>query len=729
MLLAVLLRPSASAQFIYVANAGEDTVSKIDINTNMEVARYATWFTSGPNHIAHAGQAWMGPAPSRLLEDSGGYLYVLNRFFGAHKPVLLKIAPSGGTPGMPGNAGVTTSGGAGAAAVMPMLDNGTIPNQIDPGDTKDARIVWASEIGTPNAIGRAVCMDPSGFLWVGMWTTMEYFKVDPTTGNPVGAPISVGPPLFGPNTGHRPYGCQVDAKGTLWSTDLGNQLVEINTATNQVKPHSSGDAQYSLSLFNGCGSAASKVYLSAQGQGKPYLAYDPQTTLFTGAPVSTNEQFASISVGVDSQGYIISGQTASSGRVIKSNPTTGSISWDTVALGSTQPTYDLHGIIIDKNDDVWVVSRLGATAGSPGYVIKYNGQTGQHVANATVTLGDSPYTYGNPPPPACPCAQTAEPQIKCRGKTPGGKWLYEWSFVVTNHSPFSAPATSVNISLPNGSPVTDLTPPGNPGQFALTPNLAQNGQATVSGTFTLAQPMPGTKICFDIRLNAGEGWCCPLERVCFVVPDCACASLQGTFRCNHGQRFLDLSVTNLGPTAAQGALIISNTPGVTVSPQNTTLAFPQNTAVTIPSLTVTGATPGQVISLSVMLHGPIDDRTGVFSWCCTATVQVTYPARLCWWWWDGDIFDDVNANGRHDSGENSLPEWTVTLIDAKGTPHTTKSDAAGRYQFEEIEQGKYQVSVQPPKGWRATLPKGGGYSLSVEAPPKGKLDFGFVKTR
>ena len=43
---AVSVSPAA-AQYIYVANAGEDTVSKININTNQEVARYATWFTLG----------------------------------------------------------------------------------------------------------------------------------------------------------------------------------------------------------------------------------------------------------------------------------------------------------------------------------------------------------------------------------------------------------------------------------------------------------------------------------------------------------------------------------------------------------------------------------------------------------------------------------------------------------------------------------------------------------
>jgi len=53
-LLAALLVPSeAAGPFIYVANTGEDTVSKIDAGTNTEVARFATWFTSGsPNFVA-----------------------------------------------------------------------------------------------------------------------------------------------------------------------------------------------------------------------------------------------------------------------------------------------------------------------------------------------------------------------------------------------------------------------------------------------------------------------------------------------------------------------------------------------------------------------------------------------------------------------------------------------------------------------------------------------------
>jgi hypothetical protein len=715
-LLSALLASSAFAlPYIYVANAGEDTVSKIDIVSNTEVARYATWFTGPPNNFVHpVGFLTLGPAPSRLLQDSTGNLFVLNRFFQpSHSPVLLKIAPSGGTP-------ATTSTGP---VALPLLDTGTTNNQIDAADTKDARIVWGQPVGPPGAIGRALCIDTSGILWVGMYSEQKYYKVDPVTGNTIGAPISVGPPLFG-GAGHRPYGCQVDAKGELWSVDANNQLLEINTFTNQVIPHPYAGTNYSLSLFNGCGTAPSKVYLSERSA--TYTAYDPlapPATAFSAAPLPATELFPSLAVGVDLNGDVVSGRytgkyvagnLVESGRVIKTSPT-GAVKWDTNTLpaGPAVPSGDQHGIIIDERNDVWAVHL------NEDEVVKYSGGDGHWLA--TVKVGRAPYTYGNAPPPTCPCAQINEPQIKCDGKNKDGKWQYSWSFTFTNHSPFTTPATTIDIS---GSSVTDLTPT----QVTFQNPVPVNGQATVSGTFTLANPVQGNQICLDIRLNAGEGWCCPLEHVCFTLPECpTCAKLEGAFKCGHGRWFLQLSVTNLGPTAATGVQVFSNTPGVTVGPQMTMQNFPQNTAVIIP-LTVTGATPGQVINLNVNVHGPIDDRTGVFSWCCMSTVQVTYPKKNCPWNPGGWIFEDLNANGLRNSGEGGLSEWTVTLTDGKGMPHNTTTDASGAYHFDEIEPGKYRLSVQPPQGWRLTVPKG-AYSVTPESTQNGTFDFGFVKTR
>jgi hypothetical protein len=701
LLLAALVIPSASAQpYIYVANAGEDTVSKIDVTTNQEVARYATWFTSGTNHISHLTNPWGGAAPSRIARDSAGNVYVLDRFFTTHLPVLLKIAPTGGTPG------TTTSSGP----VLPMIDaNGN--NHIDPGEAADVRILWASEIGIAGtddgARGRALCIDPTGFLWVGMYATQRYYKVNAATGQIIGAPVLT--------PGHKAYGCQVDATGKLWSVDEDKTLAEIDTATNQVTIHNHATPtdfglNYSLSLFNGCGTAANKVYVSNRS-GHTYFAYDPQTSSFGTAPLPAVALFSSVAIGVDLNGNIVSGQQLSTGRVIKTTPG-GSVIWDTNTLpaGPVVPASDLHGLIIDEHNDVWAV-HLGENR-----VVKYSGGDGHWIA--TVPVGDSPYTYGNPPPPTCPCAEIRENPIHCEGQS-GGAATYSWSFTFTNHSPFSTPATSIDLS---SSQVTNLTPT----HVVFTNPVPPNGQATVTGTFTVANPMPGMQVCLDIRLNAGDGWCCPLEHVCFVLPECpGCARLTGVFQCQNGRPVLQLSVTNLGPGTAQSVQVFSNTPGVTVSPQMTMQTFPQNTAVTIP-LIITGLGVGQTVSLTVNLHGPTDPNTGVSSWCCTTTVAVTYPGLLCPRRINGWIFDDKDRDGARDSEEDGLPAWTVTLSDAKGVSRTTTSDAGGIYHFEDVTPGTYRIAVQPAKGWRPTVPESGLYNVTITESSDRKFNFGFV---
>ena len=84
--------------FLWVANGGEDTVSKIDTKNNKEVARYRTWFGPGgqPGYYNHLGDPWSGPAPSRTAVDKDGNAYVLNRHFEGRPAVLLKILASGG---------------------------------------------------------------------------------------------------------------------------------------------------------------------------------------------------------------------------------------------------------------------------------------------------------------------------------------------------------------------------------------------------------------------------------------------------------------------------------------------------------------------------------------------------------------------------------------------------------------------------------------------------------
>ena len=77
---------------LWVANAGEDTLSKIDTTLNREIGRYRTWFGSGAfsNH-----GAFSGPAPSRSAVDIDGNAYILNRHFDNGRPMLMKVLTEG----------------------------------------------------------------------------------------------------------------------------------------------------------------------------------------------------------------------------------------------------------------------------------------------------------------------------------------------------------------------------------------------------------------------------------------------------------------------------------------------------------------------------------------------------------------------------------------------------------------------------------------------------------
>jgi hypothetical protein len=222
----------------------------------------------------------------------------------------------------------------------------------------------------------------------------------------------------------------------------------------------------------------------------------------------------------------------------------------------------------------------------------------------------------------CGCASTGDASINCQLQN-GGANTYSYGFTFTNNSPFSAPATSIDIS---STAVTSLTPSS---PVPLVPPVPQGGQGAVQGAFTVSNPQPGSQVCLNIKLSGGgdaTAWCCPSQQVCFRLPNCSnCAKAQGVFQCRpDGTRVLNLTVTNTGPSPVSSVQVFSTTPGVTVTPTNTSLSLASSSSTTV-QLGVTGAAPGQTIDLTVNLHGPIDPATGLYTWCCTSTLRVVYP--------------------------------------------------------------------------------------------------------
>ncbi|MBA3961747.1 MAG: hypothetical protein H0X40_07590 [Chthoniobacterales bacterium] len=405
-----------------------------------------------------------------------------------HFPVLFKIAVSGGNP---------TSTGSTPLSIVDSNNS----NDIETGEAADQAIIWAKSIGTGQdlaGLGRALAIDKNGFLWVGMFYSGRYWKVNPNNGLTIGTPIDTQTPFY-----HQPYGCQVDVNGHLWSVDEANTLAEIDTSTGKlVGIYQHPDSNYSIAVFNDCTSSPPKVkvYLSNRS-GHTYIVYDPDappTARFSNSPGSIH-QFPSYAVAVDKAGNIISGSFT--GEVMKTTPS-GTIIWS----NSSVVMLDLHGLIIDENDDVWAIDRYG------GRVVRYDGGSGQTGPSDIVKVGLEPYTYGNTPPPACntpstppACAKVTDKDIHCE---PNGG--YSYTFSVTNNS--GKDASQILLTPTQGSSFTLSQQ-----LFNLSPVL-HNGQSTTL-TVKIKNVKPGTKVCFFLSFTGKDHPCC-IVKVCPTLPTC-----------------------------------------------------------------------------------------------------------------------------------------------------------------------------------------------------------------
>ena len=339
---------------LWVSNAGEDSVSKIDTRTNKEVARYKTSFDSG----LHG--AYSGPAPSRTTVDTDGNVFVLNRHFDGRPAVLLKILASGGID-RNGNGVIDTSsdvnnnGQIDPSEVIQMVDaNGD--GRIDPGDIMDERVAWAVEVGVPGGIGRAACIGTDGHVWVGLYSQQAFYKVNSGTGAVMSGPHGVD---------WTPYGCAVDRNGILYSATLGSGYGRLDT-NNPVDQRLVGiGGTYGIAIGNG------KVYL---GGNCAYYEVDAATE----ANVFRNGVCNS-GLSVDINGDVVAGYQFAA----KYSKVDGSEIWQ----NSTNPASYAVGVVADGDGHVWQVDF------SNNRVTKFDGATGAFLAE--VPVGSQPYTYSD----------------------------------------------------------------------------------------------------------------------------------------------------------------------------------------------------------------------------------------------------------------------------------------------------------------------------------------------
>jgi hypothetical protein len=436
---------------MWIANAGEDTVSKIDTNTGRELARYRTGFgpAGQPGYQPHLGNAYAGPAPSRTGVNTDGHLYIANRRFDNRPADVLKILSEGGID-RNGNGTIDTSsdldnnGVISGAEILPMGDtNGN--GIIEISEVQDERVVWVQRVGAASQLGRSLCLDTNGDPWLGTYQSPpQYYKLDAATGMVIAGPILTN--------GVNNYGCLVDSDGYLWGASLGGFLVKLDTNTNSLVNtynHGAFGTDYGIALGNG------RVYEGSLG-GFSYIEFNPNTNTFS-APAAF---FASVlGVAVDGNGNILTAKV--NGGVSKFAPN-GAVIWNAPGQPGTTET---RGVQVDSNGDVWGIHRVSNN------ISKFRGSDGAPLG--VFPIGNSPYTYSDAT--GISGFSTTNPTGNWRIIQDSGTPGHEWDKITWNTEPQASvpPGTSITVdarvaATEAGLAGQSFTPVTNGGALSLT---------------------------------------------------------------------------------------------------------------------------------------------------------------------------------------------------------------------------------------------------------------------
>jgi hypothetical protein len=234
----------ATLPFLWVPNDQNGTVSKVDVRTGRELARY---------RVSPVGYA----NPSRTTVDQYGNCWVANR----QSATVVKIGlfEAGQYEDRNHNGKIDTSrdldddGVISGSEELPWGEDEcvlreviVIPGNLGtyvPGTYTGA---YANDYWNPGPRGLAI--DQQNNLWVGAYGSMKYYYVHGLTGT-ILRTVDVAP------LGHHPYGAVIDSNGILWSASWIEQggdgnLLRLDPTTDAISELDLTRPTYGLGLDN-----------------------------------------------------------------------------------------------------------------------------------------------------------------------------------------------------------------------------------------------------------------------------------------------------------------------------------------------------------------------------------------------------------------------------------------------------------------------------------------------
>jgi len=293
---------SLNLKFIWIANSPQNTVSKVDCKTVVEVGRYTVC-----------------QDPSRTSVDLEGNVWVACRGDGK---VAKIISETSKCIDKNGNGIIETSTGS-----------NTIPND------ECVKFIVQPNKGT---YARGAAVDKDNNVWIGYWNTKSLVRLNQND----------GATMTDINIGCEPYGLVIDQKGIIWGQGAGcGSLIMVDPSTGVVTKSSTLPAlAYPSGAYGLNIDKYGRVWVAS---GNTASVYDPKTLKWK---VVSMQWGGGRGVASSNDGYIYVA-VDSSGGIVKINGNLDPPKTEGFVSSSGNPV----GVALDYDGFVWAVNQGGSS--------------------------------------------------------------------------------------------------------------------------------------------------------------------------------------------------------------------------------------------------------------------------------------------------------------------------------------------------------------------------------